>query len=247
MHYKLIWITKTAVSNTNKNEQNYSLAVQNLKYKMNVLPAVIILCTDSLIGSDDIPTTGFDYENIIIKRSEIKQLEIKVSNNYLEFTKARLNYLPTVSLFANYSQVFAGSQFTYGNNFYWSPVDYIGIKFSIPITGNFKNGSNVRDSKLKIKQMEYDLKQKKADITYEIQQATSKLNNAQKNLTIAQDNYLLSRKICEQKKNQYTVGSFSYEKLIEIENTLNDTENNYISAVYDFLVAKIEYQQSLGE
>jgi outer membrane protein len=48
------------------------------------------------------------------------------------------------------------------------------------------------------------------------------------------------------KKLQYDSGSFSYEKLLDTEKSLSATEQEYISAVYNYLIAKISYQKAVG-
>jgi Outer membrane protein len=63
---------------------------------------------------------------------------------------------------------------------------------------------------------------------------------------VAKENYNLSQRVYELKKQQFNLGSFAYEKLLDIEKSLTATEQDYISAVYDFLIAKINYNKALG-
>jgi len=63
---------------------------------------------------------------------------------------------------------------------------------------------------------------------------------------VAKENYNLSQRVYELKKQQFNLGSFAYEKLLDIEKSLAATEQDYISAVYDFLIAKINYNKALG-
>jgi len=53
-------------------------------------------------------------------------------------------------------------------------------------------------------------------------------------------------KIISIKKRQYNTGAFSYQKLLDTEKSLSTAEQEYISAVYDFLIAKISYQKAVG-
>jgi len=52
--------------------------------------------------------------------------------------------------------------------------------------------------------------------------------------------------VFELKKQQYDSGSFSYEKLLDTEKSLSATEQEYVSAVYIFLIAKRSYQKAVG-
>ena len=236
---------KNAIAGLEKQKQEYMLSTKNLKYKINVPEQTVVVLTDSLHSGE----AGMDDElsaDGLTKRSEIKQLEIEQAGNELQLKKAKENYLPSVSLFGNYTKFYQGPQFDYSNNFYWSPVNYVGVKLSVPITGSIKNTNTVKEYKLKMAQTDFILKQRTADIRYEIQESRTRLNNAGQNLETAKDNYLLSQKVYELKKQQYDSGSFSYEKLLDTEKSLSATEQEYISAVYSFLIAKINYLKAIG-
>ncbi len=238
---------KNAQANTEKQKQNYLLSQQYFKYKINVPEQSVIILTDSLQTMEN-STTIVDLPlTVSSNRSELKQLSIEQYGNALELKKARQNYLPSLSLFANYTQLFQGPEFNYSNNFYWAPVNYIGVKLSIPLTGSLKNINSVKEFKFRISQADFNLKQKTADVEYEIQQATTKLSNAEKNLVVARDNYILSQRVYKSKKQQFNLGSFAYEKLLDTEKSLSATEQDYLTAVYDFLIARINYQKAIGD
>jgi outer membrane protein TolC len=237
---------KNAVAATGKQKQDYILSTENLRYKINIPEQKAIILTDSLQSRDQAEPSDALSADAITKRSEVKQLGIEQAGNELQLKKAKQNYLPSLSLFANYTQFFQGPEFNYSNNFYWAPVNYIGIKLSVPVTGNFKNACSVREFKLKSAQADFILKQKTADIQFEVQESLTRLTNARHNLGTAKDNYLLSQKVYELKKQQYDSGSFSYEKLLDTEKSLSATEQEYISAVYSYLIAKISYQKAIG-
>jgi len=237
---------KNAKANAEKQKQNYFLSMQNLKYKINVPLLSVILLTDSLQSSMETITSSDISNQAIVNRSEIKQLRIQQVGHELELKKARQSYLPTLSLFTNYTQFFQSETFNYFDNFFWSPVSSIGVKLSVPIFGSFKNTNQVKEFNLKLAQTYLEMKQKITDVQYEVQEALTKLNNAKQNLTVANDNYILSEKVYELKKQQYSLGSFSYEKLLDTEKSLSTTEQEYITDVYDFLIAKINYQKATG-
>ncbi len=237
---------KNARANTEKQKQNYLLSQQHLKYKINVPEQFTVILTDSLQTMENSKTIVDLSANVASNRSELKQLFIEQAGNALQLKKARQNYLPSLSLFANYTQLFQGPEFNYANNFYWAPVNYIGAKLSIPITGSIKNINLVREYKFKISQSDFNLKQRAADVEYEIQKAITNLANSDKNLSVAKDNYTLSQRVYELKKQQFNLGSFSYEKLLDTEKSLAATEQDYITAVYDFLIARINYHKAIG-
>ncbi len=237
---------KNAIAATEKQKQDYLLSIKNLKYKINISEQFIVILTDSLYFQNDPDISDVLSADILTSRSEIKQLLLERIDNELQLKKAKQNYLPSFSVFANYTQFYQGPQFDYSNNFFWAPVNYVGVKLSIPITGNIKNVNSVKEYKIKLVQSDLTLQQKTADIWYEVLESLTKLTNSKQNLVTAKNNYILSQKVYELKKQQYDLGSFSYEKLLDTEKSLSATEQEYISAVYSFLMAKISYQKATG-
>jgi outer membrane protein len=237
---------KNAQANVEKQNQDYLLSLQNLKYNINIPAQTVIIPTDSLQAMENSNSIVDLSANSVSNRSELKQLSIEQNGYILQLGKARQNYLPTLSLFGNYTQLFQGPDFNYSNNFYWAPVNYVGVTLSIPITGSIRNTNDVNDFKIKIAQANFEIKQEAVTIQYEIQQAITNLLNAEKNLQESQNNYNLSQKLYELKKQQYGLGSFSYENLLDTEKSLSTSEQEYITAVYDLLIAKINYQKAIG-
>ena len=230
---------------TLKARQNYALALDNIRYQMNIPAETKLILTDSLSSAatlfDQLPVQYTDGS-----RTEIEQLRLQQQNNLLQISKSRQNALPTVSFYANYSQQFQYNNFDYSLGKWWSPFNYLGLRLSIPITANFKNSSTVRAQQLSSSQTDLLLKQKIADVDFEIKRSRSELGNALQNMNTAKNNYDLSRVIYENQKQQYNLGALLYSDLLDTDRSLNTTEQNYVKAVYDYLVASINFQKAIG-
>ena len=93
---------KNAIAGTEKQKQDYLLSTENLKYKINLPEQTVVILTDSL-HSDEAGISDVLPTDALTKRSEIKQLAIEQAGNELQLKKAKQNYLPSLSLFANYT------------------------------------------------------------------------------------------------------------------------------------------------
>ncbi|MDR3704298.1 MAG: TolC family protein [Paludibacteraceae bacterium] len=237
---------KNAKTNTEKLKQNYLLSVQYLKYKLAIPDQTAIKLTETIESAYAETTTETNYTNPTTDRTEIKQLWIEQRGIKLQLSKARQNYLPSFDVTANYTKLFQGAGFDYANSFYWTPVDYVGLRLSVPITGSIKNANTVKEYKIQLRQNALKLQQKTADVQYEILEALTQLNNAKQNLRVAKDNYDLSGKVYNLKKQQYNSGSFPYQQLLDTEKSLTNADQEYITSIYNFLLAKINYQKAIG-
>jgi len=230
---------------TQKAKQSYDLSLVNLKYQMNVDTDTDVKLSGTL---DDIRLVGnrLTAEQALDNRTEIRQMRLQMNGDKLMVNRMKQNAIPTISAFANYSQQFMYNNFDYSQRQWWSPFSYVGLRFSVPITQNFKNYNSIREYKLKQEQLDWDLKQRTADVGYQIQSAGTELENAERNMQAAKDNYELSKTVYANQKQQYDLGSLQYGNLLDTERSLSAAEQNYIKSVYDFLVAQIGYQKAVG-
>lgn len=227
-----------------QSKQNYDLAVDYLKYQLNVPASTALVLTDSLTSKNIAAVEP--VASIAESRPEIKEIQLQQQNNALLWQKSNRECLPTVSFFANYSQQFLNEKFSYTENQWWTPFSYVGIKLNMPITPVLKKQVKKQEYAFKVQQTELNLQQKKADIAYEVQKTLASLNNAWHNMQTTQDNYELSKRIYENQKQQYALGSFQYSNLIDTERSLNTAEQNYVKSVYEYLLAKLNYQKATG-
>ncbi len=226
--------------------QNYQLSLTSLKYQMNVPNSASIILTDSIENLSLVRLMRSPI-NALENRTELKQLKLQQQKNELQLKSIRHNALPTVSLFGYYAQTYQNQNFRYDKSKWWAPHSYVGLKFSIPITGNFGNHNNIQHEKLKQQQTEFSIRQKVSDINYQVQRARVDLENNRQNMQAAKRNYMFSQTIYTNQKKQFKIGVFHYSDLLNTERSLSKAEQNYIKAVYDYLAAKIQYEKAVGE
>ena len=228
-----------------KAAQNYVLALDQVKYQVNVPAESLLVLTDS-IDMQNLTLDNYWPGSGTTNRTEIKQLNLRQEGNKLEIDKIKKSALPTVSFYANYSEQFVYKNFSYTKGQWWSPFNYLGLHLSVPITAHFKNKDDIKEYNTKIIQADLELKQKTEDINFEVEKTTSELGNAAKNMQTAKSNYGLSQTIYTNQKQQYALGTLQYSNLLDTERSLNTAEQNYIKTVYDFLLANINYQKAIG-
>ncbi|MGO4292505.1 TolC family protein [Chitinophaga sp. RAB17] len=223
--------------------QNYALAMNGLKYQVNIPVTDSLTLTDTL-GINETPAIpgNDDY----LSRTEIRQLQLEQQDIQLQLRKARQFAIPSISVMANYSQQYLYNDFNYTQHEWWSPFSYAGMKISIPISGNIKNQHNIRNYQLKTQQATAQLQQQTADVLFDIQQASTELNNALLNMQTTRRNYDLSEKIYQQQQKEFALGSFAYNNLLETERSISSVEQQYIKTQYDYLMAQIKYKKAIG-
>lgn len=238
---KLDW--ENSKSETLSTEHNKVLVYEKLKYALNMsLNTQVVL-------SDQISKVALMDESIEPstpkKRTEIQQLEIQQWGNQLSLTRSYKTLLPTLSFYANYSTQFQYNDFDYTGH-PWNPYNYIGLKLTLPITESFKNISTIREYQFKKKQHELDLKQKTNDISSEIASRETEWQIAKQNMLISKNSFEFSKDVFQIKQNEYKLGTLEYSKLLDYDKTLRSSEQKYLTAVYNLLVAKLSMDMAKG-
>jgi len=226
--------------------QDYDLSLDKLRNEINIPEETQLILIDSLNGQHNISQNTSDAFSQADTRTEIKQLKIEQTGDQLSLTKMRRNELPTISFVANYAEQFLYIDFNYFKGQWWRPFSYVGLEISIPITSRLKNKNNIREGQFRIAQTKLELQQTESDIHYEIQKALTDLDNAQQNMQSTKSNYDLSQKIYKNQQQQFALGAFQFSDLLDTERSLHTTEQNYVQAVYDYLLAKINYEKAIG-
>ena len=215
-----------------------------LKYQLNIKNSTIIILTDSIenFKKENTNTLSGNYE-----RTELKQLELQYSSNELYFKKCNYYFLPTVSFVANYTTEFQAENYHYSRNG-WSPFNYVGIKLNMPIyTGNLKNVNTKTEYRIKMAQTELNIKQKQQEINTEILQYKTELDNAENAIEMSKNNLELAKKVHQSQLNAFQLGTATYSSILDAENSLTTSDQNYIEAVYSYLLSKINYEKVIGK
>jgi outer membrane protein TolC len=117
----------------------------------------------------------------------------------------------------------------------------------VPITDWFKSKKNRKEYEFKDQQFELDLKQKNNDINYEIIKTKTEYENAQETMISSKNTYDFSQEVYKKSQKEYQIGTFLYSSVLDKEKSVSTAEQNYISAVYHFLTARLNYEIAVGK
>lgn len=223
--------------------QNYELALKALRYQMNILDGVPLALTDSL--QTLITRQLTDYHADMQERPELKQLIFLKEANDLKIKKENCKWTPAISLTGNYTTLYQAADFKYIRSI-WTPYNYIGIKAILPITEMLTRNTNKKEFQLKASQLEMQYRQKQQDLNYEISRNITELWNTTNNVQSAENSLTLSRTMRQNQLNNYKLGTVTYSSILDAEVTINTAEQNYVKAVYNYLLAYYNFKKLNG-
>lgn len=225
-----------------KNIQDYELSLVTLQYQLNT--------GDAIEPSEDLASI-LNYSQTINqlntdKRTEIKAEEFNLQLNELNVQKQKSRNMPTVSAYGNYSFFQLAQTFNPFASGTWFPANYVGIRANIPIFDGKQAKLSSQDFLVRQKINQLNMERLRNDFNYESKSTWNTLQQSKLNLEEAKKNITLAQQILETDKFRFEKGVIVISDLINSEYSLQNTENQYLSSIYNFLVASVRYKKASG-
>ncbi len=184
-----------------------------------------------------------NYEN------RIEYSLLKTSLRAAELTNKldKSAYLPTLVAFANYSRNLQeqkvsnliGTQFNF-------PTTIVGVSLEVPIFSGGQRYYKARQSKLGIYKAQNDLENYKNVVNLETQQGKTNYTNSIVSYENQKKNMVLAEEVVRVSRIKYEQGIGSSLEVTTAETEYKTAQNNYLSAMYDAIIAKIDLEKAKG-
>ncbi len=186
-------------------------------------------------------TQSLTYEN----RIEYKQLQTQKQIQNLNVNYYRNNFLPSVSAFINYNNIYQSNDFgsLYNKDF---PSSQAGLRLSLPIFQGGRRIQNLKRAVLQDKRLDLDIIQTKNVINTEYQQALASYKSNLNDWKTYRENVELSKDVYNTIKLQYNEGIKTYLELLIAESDLRSSQLNYLNSLFSLLSNKLDVQQAQG-
>ncbi len=217
-----------------------------LKFLMNMPQKDSLLLTDSITEDkikENILTDNYKYED----RKEYQFLTIAKTLNEYNVRRYKLSYLPTLSAFGNYSKNAQRQTFDFFKGGSWFTTSLVGLKLNVPIFDGFARSSRVQKAKIEVQRTNNNMEQLRSSIDNDVAQARLKISAAVITLDNQKKNIELAEKVYNTTKIKYEQGLGNNQEIYNAQAELKVAQNNYYSALYDAIIAKIDYQKASGK
>jgi outer membrane protein TolC len=200
--------------------------------------------TEGQIEANILADTGFQYQD----RKEYQYLELGKKLNEYNIKRYQLSYLPTLSMNAAYNKNAQRNTFDlFVKDGEWFTASFVAFNISIPIFSGFAKDAQVAKSKIDLRQTNNQLENLRNTIDNEVQQARINFNSAQNTLRFQKKNMELAEKVYNQTRKKYEIGTGSNIEISAAQTDLITAQNNYLSALYGAIVARIDYLKATGK
>jgi len=210
----------------------------NIQFKLLLKDTIGSLQVEESIAVRDTSA----YQN----RIEYSLLETQKKLNELDLKRYKSLFLPSLSAFGSTSRSLQSNEFLnlMDRSF---PTTVIGFRLSVPLISGGIKTYQVRNAKLEVLKTENNLINLRNGINLEVEQAQTVYHNGLKSLENQKRNMELAQEVLRVTKVKYEEGVGSSIEVTTAETSLKESQNNYINALYDLLINKVNVDKALGK
>lgn len=185
------------------------------------------------------------------QRIEHKILDQTVALGLLDNKRYKAASLPSLLGFYQYQRSTLRSEFNFFQsnltpNNEWVPSSVYGLNLRVPIFAGGLTRSKLTETNIKIEKAKNDMANFDRFAEFEF---TNAKNNYAVNMKQAENqkaNLALAQRIYDKSSLKYKEGVGSALEMMQAETELRAANNNYMNALYDLVISKIELQHATG-
>lgn len=187
-------------------------------------------------------TTGFSLNN----RPEYAMQQIQNQLNELNLKDVKLSYLPSLSAYLNYGYNFFSPVFSnlYNKGFGNSAL---GLNLSFPIFSGTERIHQTNEARITLQESQNDLANLGQQLHLQVKNAYVQYQNNQAQLNTQEQNMNLTEGVYERIQYKFDQGVSSSLDLLSAENELQQAQSNYIDALLNSLMSRVDLEQALGK
>ena len=222
------------------------LSINLLKFQIGLDAAATLTLTDKLAdikfdAAQPLSADKFDYE----KRVEFNLFEAQFKLAQLDLKRNQASFLPTAVAYGalNYQRFRQNLDIPSSP---WFSNSFVGAKVSLPIFTGFQRNSKIQQAKLKLIQAQNNIDFIRQSIDLDLSSSLTNLQNATSMIEVQKKNIAIAEDVARVTKIKYEQGTGTNLEVITAETALIEAQTNYYNALFDALVAKIDYEKANG-
>ncbi|HSC54723.1 MAG TPA: TolC family protein [Phnomibacter sp.] len=225
-----------------------SLSYSALKFALGIPQQDSLHLTDSL-SMEQLRRDVFGYEQDFNyeNRNEIKTFNTRNKLLELQIRRYKIGAYPTVAAFWNMQTSAQRQRFSFfdtGDRWFFSNV--AGVNVSVPLTDGWQRRNKVKQAEYALEKSNLTINQFKQVIDLQIVSSRTSFTNSLDALNAQIENKDLAERVFATTKTKYERGLGSSFELLQSETSLQEALANYYQAMYNAVVAKLNYLRALG-
>ena len=187
-----------------------------------------------------------ENDDVTLERnSSLRQLAIQAEELANTIKMQQYASLPSLALTFSYSINAMTNDFVF-KEFNWSPYSAAGLSLSIPIFAGWRRSNAVKQARNQHEQLVLQTENTERQLRVAIRQYLNQMETAMKNFDAAGAGVETARKAYDIAAKSYNLGRSTITELNDAQLALTQAQLAQSQAVYNFIVAKANLEQTLG-
>lgn len=223
-----------------------------LKFQMGYKISEPITLTDK-INTDEIDGNSLSGTNIdITRRPDYKMLQAQQTLLNLDVKRLQWGYLPTLAGYGAFQLITnrpTANIFETDENSAikrWYRVGLIGLTLNMNLFDGMQRHYKIQQAKMTALKNTNTLRNLELAAELEATVASISYDNAVTSVSVQKKNLELAQHVYDVSQKKYLSGVGSNLEVVTAETSLKEAQTNYLNALYDMVVAKIDYLKATG-
>ncbi len=187
-----------------------------------------------------------DYDvplaEVLAQRADYRAASMEVEKAKLERKAAGWEHLPKVDIFGNYGYA-SEDAFNSKKDNVW----LVGVQLDVPVFEGFRIRSNKLRTDAVIREKQYALKDLELVINEEYKVVAQDMQSRYDQIIITEKKVKLAQEELELAQDRFEKGVADNRDLVDAQNSLAVSQDEYIDAVYQYNLSRIKFARVLGD
>ena len=243
---------KTTVANAIPNVYNAESSVVLALWQLKAVLGVDLEMNIDVAGKlDDWSQQMFydihQHDSISLdQNTTMKQLAIQAEMLAETIKVQQYANIPSLAVAFNFSYNAMTNDFNF-SEYRWTPYSYVGLSLNIPIFAGGKRYQQIRQAKNQYEQVKLQTVNTERQLKIAIRQSLNTMETSMKSYYAAKDAVASAQKGYDIVERSYQVGRSTLIEVNDAQLALTQAQLAQSQAVYNFLTAKSQLEQTLGQ
>ncbi len=227
-------------------ENTLALSINDLKNLLSIpLDREIAIKGDFMFEEIPQDMMAAAKERAVSTNPSIRQLALQESLLEQDISLEKGSFFPTLSLLGAYQWQAQDNTFRF-KNYTWATLFNVGIQLSYPLFDGFRTTQRIQEASADREKVHYTRLKAEEGLTIQIQSAELKMAEAKKRIAGQEKNIDQAQKAVRIAQTRFTSGVGTQLELLDAQVAMTRAQTNYAQAIYDYLVAKADWQYAVG-
>jgi outer membrane protein len=185
-------------------------------------------------------------QNALTSNPLITQLVLQESMLDKNITIEKSNYFPSLNLIGSYQWQAQDNSYDF-NKYLWVKTGNIGLQLSFSLFDGFRTSSRVQQATVNREKIHYTRLKVEEGLRIQIQSAELKMTEAKRRIQGQEKNIEQAQKAVSIAQIRFKSGVGTQLELLDTQVAMTRAQTNYAQAIYDYLIAKSEWEYAIGQ